>query len=57
MVTSRSVFLLLLCGQLLEHSIIMGVPLVVKLDAMQDKDTVHAPQESASSFALDDNAA
>jgi hypothetical protein len=35
----------------------MGVPLVVKLDAMQDKDTVHAPQESASSFALDDNAA
>ena len=59
MVTSRSVFLLLVCGQLLEHSIIMGVPLVVKLDAVQDKDTpaAHAPQESAASFALDDDAA
>jgi hypothetical protein len=59
MVTSRSVFLLLLCGQLLEHSLIVGVPLVAKLDAVQDKDTsaAQAPQDSASSFAHDNDAA
>ena len=59
MVTLRSVFLLLICGQLLEHSLIVGVPLVAKLDAVQDKDTsaAQAPQDSASSFAHDNDAA